>query len=64
MKEGIKQILEQTKAGLRPPTQEECDRARAKWLFGTRAAKMMQYAPWSFALLKLTWKKGEEPWQS
>ncbi len=64
MKESIKRILEETKAGLQPPTQSEVDRAMAKWLFGERAEKMLQYAPWSFALLKLMWKKGEEPWQN
>jgi hypothetical protein len=63
MREGIQQILDRTKAGLRPPTQEECDRAQARWLFGKRADKIMRYAPWSFALLKLMWKRGEEPWQ-
>jgi hypothetical protein len=64
MKESIRRILEETKAGLQPPTQDDVDRAMAKWLFGERAKKMMQYAPWSFALLKLMWKKGEEPWES
>ena len=63
-KDGVKKILEETKRGLRPPTQADCDRVTAKWLFGDRADKMMQYAPWSFALIKLMWKKGEEPWES
>jgi hypothetical protein len=36
----------------------------AKWLFGKNAEKMMKYAPWSFVLLKLMWKKGEEPWEN
>jgi len=49
---------------LKPPTQEECDRALARWLFGKNADKMMKYAPWSFALLKLMWKEGEEPWEN
>ena len=62
MNEGTKKILAETRGRLKPPTQQECDRAMARWLFGKKADKMMQYAPWSFALLKLMWKKGEEPW--
>lgn len=64
MKEGIRKILEETKQGLKPPTDEELDRVRAKWLFGKYADKMLRYAPWSFVLLKIMWKKGEEPWES
>jgi uroporphyrinogen-III decarboxylase len=62
--EGVETILAETRAGLKPPTQEECDRVMAKWLFGERAEKIMRYAPWSFALMKLMWKEGEEPWKS
>ena len=64
MKEGVRRILEETKKGLNPPTDEELDRVRAKWLFGKHADKMLRYAPWSFILLKIMWKKGEEPWES
>lgn len=59
-----RKILEQTRARLDPPTQEELDRVTAKWLFGENAERMMKYAPWSFVLTKLMWKKGEEPWES
>lgn len=48
---------------MKPPTQSEVDHAMARWLFGENADKIMAYAPWSFALLKLMWKKGEEPWE-
>ena len=64
MNEGSRRILEETKRGLKPPTQEECDRAMARWLFGKNADKIVKYAPWSFALLKLMWKRGEEPWEN
>ena len=64
MREGVQRILEETRRGLRPPTEEEVSRARARWLFGKNAEKMMKYAPWSFVLTKLMWKKGEEPWAS
>ena len=64
MSEEAERLLEETRRGLMPPTQEECDRVMAKWLFGERAEKMMRYAPWSFALMKLMWKEGEEPWKS
>ena len=57
-----KQILDEVKKGLKPPTDEEVDRVTAKWLFGKNAEKMMKHAPWSFVLMKLMWKKGEEPW--
>jgi hypothetical protein len=36
----------------------------ARWLFGEYADRIMEYAPWSFALVKIMWKKGEEPWRS
>jgi hypothetical protein len=58
-----KQILEQVKQGLQPPTKEEIDDVTARWLYGKNAEKMMKYAPWSFVLMKLMWKKGEEPWR-
>lgn len=58
-----KQILEQVKQGLQPPTKAEIDDVTARWLYGKQAGKMMKYAPWSFVLMKLMWKKGEEPWQ-
>lgn len=56
-------ILEETRRGLKPPTKEEIDRIMAKWLFGKNADKVMAHAPWSLVLLKLMWKKGEEPWE-
>jgi hypothetical protein len=60
-----RRIVEEVKQGLKPPTKAELDRVTARWLFGTRYADlMMRYAPWSFVLLKLMWKKGEEPWAS
>jgi len=64
MNENVKKILDEIKEGLNPPSQEELDRAKAKWLFGRRADMMMKYAPWSFVLTKLMWKKGEKPWES
>ncbi|MFP4082327.1 MAG: hypothetical protein ACLFVG_06160 [Candidatus Aminicenantes bacterium] len=64
MKEGIRRILEETKKGLKPPTEEEINRTTAQWLFGKHAEKMLKYAPWSFVLTKILWKKGEEPWKS
>jgi nucleotide-binding universal stress UspA family protein len=64
MREADQRILERVRRGLEPPTREEFDRATAKWLFGSNAEKMMRHAPWSFVLMKLMWKKGEEPWQS
>lgn len=63
MGESTDKILFDIRAGLRPPTEEECDRAKARWLFGDNAEKMLMYAPWSFLLAKLMWKKGEEPWR-
>lgn len=63
MTDNEKQILEQVKQGLQPPTKAEIDDVTARWLYGRNAEKMMKYAPWSFVLMKLMWKKGEEPWQ-
>ena len=62
--ENERQILAKVKQGLQPPTQKEIDDVTARWLFGRHAQKIMKYAPWSFVLMKLMWKKGEEPWQS
>ena len=64
MKERVKQMLEETKQGLKPPTDEEMNEVTAKWLFGRYAGKMLKYAPWSFILLKILWKKGESPWEN
>jgi len=64
MKTEIKRILDETKRGLRPPTEGEIRNAKARWLFGKNAEKILTYAPWSFVLIKLLWKKGEEPWES
>jgi hypothetical protein len=49
---------------LKPPTDEEFNRALARRMFGKHADKMLKYAPWSFLLVKKMWKKGEEPWES
>ena len=62
--EADKKIMGQVKKGLKPPTKEEVDQVTAKWLFGENAEKMMKHAPWSFVLMKLMWKKGEEPWRN
>lgn len=59
-----KQILEKVKQGLQPPIKEEIDDVTARWMYGQNAEKMMKYAPWSFVLMKLMWKKGEEPWEN
>lgn len=64
MKDALKRTLEETKKGLKPPTEEEVARVQAKWLFGKHAEKMLVHAPWSFVLVKRLWKKGEEPWES
>ena len=61
---GERKILAETKERLRPPSKEEIDQATARWLFGKHADKMLRYAPWSLILMKLMWKKGEEPWAS
>ncbi|HEX9907683.1 MAG TPA: hypothetical protein VGB78_04350 [Thermoplasmata archaeon] len=63
MGESTDNILGELRRGLRPPTEEECNHAKARWLFGDSAEKMMKHAPWSFLLAKLMWKKGEEPWR-
>lgn len=60
--ENDKKILDQVRQSLNPPTRQEMDDVTARWMFGKNAAKMMKYAPWSFVLMKLMWKKGEEPW--
>ena len=57
------QILKKVKRKLDPPSEEELNKVTARWLFGRKAEKMMKYAPWSFILIKLMWKKGEEPWE-
>lgn len=57
-------LLAEVKSRLNPPTQEELDQVTARWLFGENAERMMAHAPWSFVLLKLMWKEGEEPWES
>ena len=62
--EAEKKMLAEIKAGLKPPSKEELDQVTARWLFGENAEKMMRHAPWSFVLLKVMWKKGEEPWAS
>jgi hypothetical protein len=64
MKDTVKRILEETKKGLKLPTEEEISQVQAKWLFGKNASKMLAHAPWSFVLVKLLWKKGEGPWES
>jgi len=58
------QILKKVKRKLKPPSEEELNKVTARWLFGRKAEKMMKYAPWSFILIKLMWKKGEEPWEN
>ncbi len=64
LNEREKALLAEIKAGLKPPTKDEVDQVTARWLFGQNAEKMMRHAPWSFVLIKLMWKKGEEPWAS
>jgi hypothetical protein len=64
MNDKDKKTLERIKSGLNPPTEEEVNKAQAKWLFGNKADKMLKYAPWSFVLTKLMWRKGEEPWKA
>lgn len=56
------EILAEVRARLRPPTDHEFDEVAARWLFGKNGPRMLLYAPWSFLLTKLMWKKGEEPW--
>jgi len=62
--ENEKKMLKEIREGLKPPTKEELDLVTARWLFGKYAERMMRHAPWSFVLMKLLWKKGEEPWVS
>jgi len=62
--ENEKRMLDEVKKGLNPPSEEEFNQVMAKWLFGKNAEKMMKHGPWSFILMKLMWKKGEEPWES
>ncbi len=64
MNDKEEELLDEIKAGLKPPSKEELDQVTARWLFGQQADKMMRYAPWSFVLTKLMWQKGEEPWES
>lgn len=58
-----RRILENVKQELKPPTEEEVNRVVAKRMFGKTAEKLLKYAPWSFLLVKIMWKKGEEPWE-
>jgi len=47
-----------------PPTMEEVGKALGKTIFGNKYwEKMMANAPWSFLLIKMMWKEGEEPWE-
>jgi hypothetical protein len=62
--DGERQILKKVKRKLKPPSEKEFNTVIARWLFGRNAEKMMRYAPWSFILIKLMWKKGEEPWEN
>jgi hypothetical protein len=55
-------LLARVRRRILPPTTEEFNHAVARWLFGSNADKMMQYAPWSFLLAKLMWKPSEVPW--
>ncbi|NLE43200.1 MAG: hypothetical protein GX620_00660 [Chloroflexi bacterium] len=64
MNKGTEEILAGIRAGLKPPTQAEIDEAMARWMFGKNAERIMAHAPWSLALIKLMWKKREEPWES
>lgn len=56
------QYLEEVNARLKPPTEAEYNEVTACWLFGKNAEIMLKYAPFSFVLTKLMWRKGEEPW--
>jgi hypothetical protein len=56
------QYLEEVKARLKPPTDEEYNEVTSRWLFGKHGDLMLKYAPFSFVLTKLMWRKGEEPW--
>ena len=55
-------VMEEVRARLKPPSDEEYNEVTAKWLFGKNAEKMLRYAPFSFVLTKLMWRMGEEPW--
>lgn len=48
---------------LRPPTDEEFNRAVAKRMFGKYADQILANLPWSLLVVKKMWKKGEEPWR-
>lgn len=58
------QYLAEVRGRLRPPTEAEYNEATARWLFGKNGDLMLKYAPFSFVLTKLMWRKGEEPWAS
>jgi len=53
----------ENKYELHAPSDEEFNRALAKRIFGKHADKMLKYAPWSFLLIKVLWKKDEQPWE-
>ena len=55
-------VMEEVRGRLKPPSDDEYNLVTARWLFGTKAEKMLRYAPFSFVLTKLMWRKGEEPW--
>ena len=55
-------MMEAAKERLKPPSDEEYNLVTARWLFGKHAEQMLRYAPFSFVLTKLMWRKGEEPW--
>ena len=55
-------LLEQARKRLDPPNEAELNEVMGSFLFGRNGEKMMKYAPWSFLLTKLMWKRGEEPW--
>ncbi len=42
---------------LKPPTDEEFNKALARRMFGKHADKMLKYAPWSFLLVKKCGRK-------
>lgn len=62
-KDTEKLLIKGVKERLDPPSKDELNLAIAKLLFGKRAEKMLEHAPWSFLLTKLMWVKGEEPWE-
>ena len=63
-KDTEKLLIKGVKERLNPPSKDELNRSIARLLFGKRAEKMLEHAPWSFLLTKLMWVKGEEPWES